>query len=89
MDFDKEKNKIWAKHEVEFGQPLIQPFRDVVEEIMGINGDDETILSIKEASIRTGIPVHSMCLSAHRRFPYGSEDEATRAKAEQIMRKAL
>jgi L-ribulose-5-phosphate 3-epimerase/hexulose-6-phosphate isomerase len=31
----------------------------------------------------------SMCLSGHRRFPFGSEDETTRNKAYEIMEKAI
>lgn len=30
-----------------------------------------------------------MCLSAHRRFPLGSEDDAVRAQGLEIMRKAI
>lgn len=37
----------------------------------------------------TGVRVPSMCLSAHRRFPLGSEDDAVRAQGLEIMRKAI
>lgn len=33
--------------------------------------------------------INSMCLSGHRRFPFGSEDESVRDKAYEIMDKAL
>jgi L-ribulose-5-phosphate 3-epimerase/hexulose-6-phosphate isomerase len=33
--------------------------------------------------------LQSMCLSGHRRFPFGSKDEATRNKAHEIMDKAI
>ena len=36
-----------------------------------------------------GIPLQSMCLSAHRRFPFGSVDEDTRKRAYDIMDKAI
>ncbi|MGL4563430.1 MAG: L-ribulose-5-phosphate 3-epimerase [Brevinema sp.] len=36
-----------------------------------------------------GIPILSMCLSAHRRFPFGSADPKTVQKAIEIMDKAL
>jgi hexulose-6-phosphate isomerase len=36
-----------------------------------------------------GIAVPSICLSAHRRFPFGSRDAATRVKARDIMRRAI
>lgn len=37
----------------------------------------------------TGMKVPSMCLSAHRRFPFGSHDAAVRQKAKDIMSKAI
>ncbi len=35
------------------------------------------------------MPLLSMCLSGHRRFPFGSKDKATRDRAYDIMEKAL
>ena len=29
----------------------------------------------------TGVPIRSMCLSGHRKYPFGSHDEATRARS--------
>lgn len=46
-------------------------------------------LELVSACLQTGINVPSMCLSAHRRFPFGSRDEATRRRAYQIMEEAL
>lgn len=46
-------------------------------------------LDLVRAIIETGITVPSMCLSGHRRFPFGSRDEQTRKKAYEIMEKAL
>ncbi len=37
----------------------------------------------------TGVPIPSMCLSGHRRFPFGSADPAVRARAREIMEKAI
>ena len=37
----------------------------------------------------TGIPLQSMCLSGHRRFPYGSADPSIREKAGEIMEKSI
>ena len=36
-----------------------------------------------------GLPIRSMCLSAHRKYPLGSTDPATRARSLQIMEDAL
>ena len=36
----------------------------------------------------TGVPIRSMCLSGHRKYPFGSHDEATRARSLEIMEKS-
>jgi len=36
-----------------------------------------------------GVPVRSICLSGHRRFPFGSADPAVRRRAEDLMRGAV
>ena len=45
--------------------------------------------SLVTAMIETGVGIPSMCLSAHRRFPFGSRDEAVRERAREIMSKAI
>lgn len=40
----------------------------------------EQRLALVSAVAETGVRVPSMCLSAHRRFPLGSEDDAVRAR---------
>ncbi len=40
----------------------------------------EQRLALVNAIVETGVRVPSMCLSAHRRFPLGSEDDAVRAQ---------
>ena len=44
---------------------------------------------LRAAIAETGVTVPSMCLSGHRRFPFGSRDPDIRAKAREIMRKAI
>jgi hexulose-6-phosphate isomerase len=39
--------------------------------------------------LETGINIPSMCLSGHRRFPFGSHDEATQQQAYLIMEQAI
>lgn len=66
---------------------------------ISIDESDERLarLDWSEATIKTlntlvetyGIPIRSMCLSGHRRFPFGSHDETLSAKARTIMDKAL
>ena len=45
--------------------------------------------SLVTAMLETGVAVPSMCLSAHRRFPFGSRDAAVRQRAREIMSKAI
>ena len=49
----------------------------------------EQRFALVNAIAETGVRVPSMCLSAHRRFPLGSEDDAVRAQGLEIMRKAI
>ncbi|MCV9879400.1 L-ribulose-5-phosphate 3-epimerase [Brenneria izbisi] len=49
----------------------------------------EQRLELVTAIALSGIRVPSMCLSAHRRFPLGSEDDETRNQGLDIMRKAI
>ncbi len=45
--------------------------------------------SLVEAMLETGVAIPSMCLSAHRRFPFGSREEIVRERAREIMTKAI
>ena len=38
---------------------------------------------------KTGMPIRSMCLSGHRKYPFGSMDPAVREKSLEIMEKAI
>ncbi|AOV96705.1 xylulose 5-phosphate 3-epimerase [Edwardsiella hoshinae] len=49
----------------------------------------EQRLALIRAIAETGVRIPSLCLSAHRRFPLGSEDDDVRAQALEIMRKAI
>ena len=44
---------------------------------------------IKETMIETGVPIRSMCLSGHRKYPLGSSDPAVCARGMEIMEKAI
>ena len=51
---------------------------------------DGPALAEVEAAVReSGVPLRSMCLSAHRKYPLGSPDPAVRARSLEIMEKAL
>lgn len=45
--------------------------------------------NLRDAIAQSGIPLTTLCLSAHRKFPFGSADPATVAEADAIMRKAI
>ncbi|WP_026783905.1 L-ribulose-5-phosphate 3-epimerase [Pleomorphomonas koreensis] len=49
----------------------------------------EERLALTRATVETGISVPSMCLSGHRRFPFGSHDPAVAGQARDIMDKAI
>lgn len=44
---------------------------------------------LRSAIAQSGVPLTTMCLSAHRKFPLGSADPAIREEAFAIMRKAI
>ncbi|AXP38695.1 TPA: L-ribulose-5-phosphate 3-epimerase [Haemophilus influenzae] len=46
-------------------------------------------IALHQSIIQSGITIPSMCLSAHRRFPFGSKDKKIRQKSFEIMEKAI
>lgn len=54
-----------------------------------LDWDDETIYALRNQCQSFNMPLQSMCLSAHRRFPFGSEDKETQKEAYRIMEKAI
>lgn len=49
----------------------------------------EEIEGLRRLSSAEEMPIRSMCLSGHRRFPFGSADAAVRGKAYDIMDRAI
>jgi predicted hexulose-6-phosphate isomerase len=49
----------------------------------------ETRAAIRRAIQCVGIPIHSICLSAHRRYGFGSTDPAVRDEAARILQRAI
>ena len=45
--------------------------------------------ALRELTDRLDMPIRSMCLSAHRRFPFGSADASVRGKARELAEKAV
>jgi L-ribulose-5-phosphate 3-epimerase len=54
-----------------------------------IEPDHPIRYELKHAIAETGVPVLTLCLSAHRKYPLGSHDEAIRARSLDIMAKAV
>ncbi|NCB71226.1 L-xylulose 5-phosphate 3-epimerase [Sphaerochaeta associata] len=49
----------------------------------------EQIEEFRHAALVSGMTCQSMCLSVHRRFPFGSKDPAVREKAHELLLKAV
>ncbi|ANS88243.1 L-ribulose-5-phosphate 3-epimerase (plasmid) [Vibrio scophthalmi] len=54
-----------------------------------LDWDDCTIYGLRHQCERSGVPIQSICLSAHRKFPFGSADPKIREQASLHMRKAI
>ena len=50
---------------------------------------DQPTDEIKEAIQKTGVPISSMCLIGHRKYPLGSHDKEIQKKSLEIMKKAI
>lgn len=59
------------------------------ERLERLNWTSEERNSFNNLMLDHDISIHSMCLSAHRRFPFGSKDINTRNEAYSIMEKAI
>lgn len=54
-----------------------------------LDWSDSEIYALRRLSEELKMPLHSMCLSAHRKFPFGSMDDAVRTESLVIMEKAI
>lgn len=59
------------------------------ERLARLDWTDEQIEELRALMRETGITLPTMCLSGHRRFPFGSKNPETRRKAKEIMEKAI
>ena len=59
------------------------------ERLARLDWSDEQIEEIRSYMKETGIIIPSMCLSGHRRFPFGSKNKEIRDKAFEIMEKGI
>ena len=59
------------------------------ERIARLYDSGAALSELRAACANTGMQIKSMCLSAHRRFPFGSADAAVRSRARDIMDRAI
>lgn len=59
------------------------------EKIARLYWPEEEKERFREAVLRSGMRLQSLCLSAHRLYPFGSADSAVREKARDIMARAI
>lgn len=71
------------------GFDFVEVSIDETDEKLSRLSNTSAAQEIKDAIITTGIPVKSMCLSGHRKYPLGSLDDATRDKGLQIFYDAV
>ena len=59
------------------------------ERIERLYWTEENMEALRRCCVSEGVPILSMCLSAHRRYPLGSANGAVREKAREIMERAI
>lgn len=59
------------------------------ERLDRLNWGPGQIRELKSAIQSTGVPVRTLCLSGHRKYPFASEDQATRERAWEMMARAI
>lgn len=87
------KNISWPERLViakELGFDFVEMSIDETDERLArLDWTAEEIEQVNKAQSDTGVRVFSICLSGHRRFPFGSKDAETREKALEMMQKAV
>lgn len=59
------------------------------EKISRLTYSQDQVKEIIDAMFETGIKIESICLSAHRKYPFGSHDEKIRKRSIEIMEQAI
>lgn len=59
------------------------------EKLSRLEWSQEERLELVKLMQETGIPLRSMCLSGHRKYPFGSSDPKIRQRSAEIMEKAI
>lgn len=59
------------------------------DKLARLDWSEEQINELKECITKTGVPIKTMCLSGHRKYPLGSLDKKTIERSLEIMNKAI
>nr|WP_319473621.1 L-ribulose-5-phosphate 3-epimerase [uncultured Sphaerochaeta sp.] len=59
------------------------------EKLSRLDMDASERLALVQLMFETGIPIRSLCLSGHRKYPIGSKDQETSSKGMEIMQKTI
>ena len=59
------------------------------EKLARLDWTKEERLELVQEMFRVGLPLRSMCLSGHRKYPFGAKDPEVRKKGMEIMEKAI
>lgn len=87
-DFDSWEQKLLLTAESGFDWLEIS-IDETDKKLSRLDWSAEERCALRNAINNTGMPIHTMCLSGHRRFPFGSHSEDTRRRGMDIMEKAL
>lgn len=86
-DISWEKRLLCAK---ELGFNFVEFSIDESDERLSrLDWSEEKIAEVRQAIVTTGIPLYTMMLSGHRRYPLGSLDPKIRQKSLEIFQKAV
>lgn len=73
----------------ELGFDYLEISIDETDDRLARLDDELEIKTIKEAMEETSVPIRSMCLSGHRKYPLGSENDKTRDRGLEIFYDAV
>lgn len=59
------------------------------EKLSRLDWNKEERLNLVKSMYEIGVPIRSICLSGHRKYPFGSHDESVREHSLSIMKKAI
>lgn len=82
------KEKLQAAKEADFDY-VEMSIDETDKKLARLDMNSEEIESIRKAIRETGIPFGSICLSGHRKYPFGCSDMKKQAHSMEIMKKAI